>query len=153
MQGRPCSYSLPGVIERAVLHNFKAFADLELELRPLTFLFGPNNTGKSSILALFRLLAQTIDAADPRVALLLDGPLGDFGTFKDVVHGNQASREMSIKLTGLTERRFERPPLSTAMRAGVLLDMPASICPAAVRRPCRVGVTRSGTPYPHDFPL
>jgi predicted ATPase len=89
------------VITRIQLSDFKAFRDLDIELRPLTLLLGPNNTGKSSILAPIRLLAQTLAAGDPSVALLLDGPFGDFGTFRDVVFGNRSSSSsFRIRLAG-----------------------------------------------------
>jgi len=55
------------------LKNFKAFEKLSIELKPLTFLLGPNNSGKSSILAALRLLNQTVESRDSSVSLLLDG--------------------------------------------------------------------------------
>src|SRR5215207_11230520 len=68
------------VIRRLQLSDFKAFHDLRLDFAPLTILLGPNNSGKSSIIAAVRLLAQTMQSADPDLPLLLDGPMGDFGT-------------------------------------------------------------------------
>jgi hypothetical protein len=82
------------------LTGFKAFKELDIELRPLTLLLGPNNTGKSSVISPIRLLAQTLTSGDPSVALLLDGPFGDFGTFRDVVNGNKLSSTFRIGLTG-----------------------------------------------------
>jgi len=81
------------------LHNFKAFADLEVHLAPITVLVGPNNCGKSSILAALRLLAQTVDSYDPDVALLLNGSMGDFGTYKDIVFGNLRARPMKLSVS------------------------------------------------------
>ncbi len=37
----------------------EAFEELSIELKSLTFLLGPNNSGKSSILAVLRILHQT----------------------------------------------------------------------------------------------
>lgn len=109
------------MINRLRLSNFKAFQELDIQLRPLTFLVGPNNTGKSSIIAAIRLLAQTLDAADPRVALLLDGPLGDFGTFRDVVHGNRTQTSFEIEVGGIEKeglyiREPDGPPVEWAVR-------------------------------------
>ena len=81
------------------LHNFKAFADLELDLAPITLFLGPNNCGKSSILASLRLLAQTVDSYDPYVALLLSGSMGDFGTYKDIVYRNHRARPMTLSVS------------------------------------------------------
>ena len=88
--------------------DFKAFKELDLELRPLTVLLGPNNTGKSSIIAPIRLLAQTLIGSDPSVAVLLDGPFGDFGTFKDVVFENRPSSVFRISLSGFNPARASR---------------------------------------------
>lgn len=81
------------------LKNFKAFSDVEIETKPITLFLGPNNSGKSSILALNRLLTQTIQSYDHTVPLLLNGPLGDFGTYKDIVHGNSTKKHIEIKIS------------------------------------------------------
>jgi len=86
------------MLERLRLHNFKAFEDLSINFAPLTLLLGPNNSGKSSILAPLRLLAQTLDSPDPEVPLLLSGLFGDFGTFRDVVYRNHRGRPFSIAI-------------------------------------------------------
>lgn len=81
------------------LSNFKAFEQLSIHLRPITLLLGPNNSGKSSIIAPIRILAQTLDSRDVDVTLLLNGVLGDFGTYKDVVYGNHRGRPFRIGLS------------------------------------------------------
>jgi len=69
--------------------NFKAYKDEKIELKPITLLLGPNNSGKSSILSMLRILSQTLQSYDQSVPLLLNGILGDFGTYKDVVFKNK----------------------------------------------------------------
>ncbi|HEU5207976.1 MAG TPA: AAA family ATPase [Longimicrobiales bacterium] len=80
------------------LTNFKAFEKANAQLGPITLILGPNNAGKSSIIAAFRLLVQTIESPDFEVPLLLDGILGDFGTYKDIVYGNHRGRAFGIEL-------------------------------------------------------
>jgi predicted ATPase len=87
------------VISHLELTDVKAFHRLSMDFSGLTVLLGPNNSGKSSIIAPIRLLAQTMQSADPDLSLLLDGPMGDFGTFRDMVHGNHRGRPMRIGLT------------------------------------------------------
>ena len=87
------------MIAQISLHNFKAFEDLSVDVAPITVLVGPNNSGKSSILAAIRLLAQTLESPDPAVPLLLSGIFGDFGTFKDLVYRNHRGRPFSLSLT------------------------------------------------------
>lgn len=86
------------MVTRMQLTDFKAFHSLDVQLRPITLLLGPNNSGKSSIIAPLRLLAQTVQAGDRGIPLLLDGPLGDFGTYRDMVHGNYRGRPLRIEL-------------------------------------------------------
>jgi len=83
------------------LKNFRAFESVELELRPITVLVGPNNSGKSSILSGLRILSQTVASEDFRVPLLLKGPLGDFGTYKDLVFENDKQKNIGVSL-GMT---------------------------------------------------
>ena len=84
------------MITQLGLTDFKAFSRARLKLAPLTLILGPNNSGKSSVLAPLRLLTQTMESYDVDVPLLLNGPFGDFGTFKDVVHGNHRGRPLGL---------------------------------------------------------
>jgi predicted ATPase len=80
------------------MRHFKAFDFCDLELRPLTVFLGENNSGKSSILASIRLLAQTIQGPDQTIPLALSGAFGDFGSYKDIVHGNHRGRPVVLGL-------------------------------------------------------
>jgi len=86
------------MISGLTLHNFKAFEHLAIKVRPLTFILGPNNSGKSSIISPLRLLVQTMESYDQEVPLLLDGVMGDFGTYRDIVYGNHRGRVLEISL-------------------------------------------------------
>jgi hypothetical protein len=86
------------------MKQFKAFDECELELRPLTVFLGENNSGKSSLLAALRLLAQTVQGQDQTIPLALNAALGDFGSFRDVVHGNHRGRPIGLGLS-FTDRR------------------------------------------------
>ena len=68
-------------------------------LTPITLFVGPNNSGKSSVISVIRLLSQTLESNDPNVRLLLNGSLGDFGTYKDLVHENETRRHLDISFT------------------------------------------------------
>ena len=78
------------------LRNFRAWEQLTLQLRPITLLFGPNNSGKSSILSALALLAQTAESADQEVPLLLNGQYADLGTYRDVVFNNDRRHVITI---------------------------------------------------------
>jgi predicted ATPase len=97
------------MISRIGLHNFKAFDQLQMGLGPITLLLGPNNSGKSSILASLRLLVQTLESYDPQVPLLLNGIMGDFGTYKDIVYLNHRGRPMEISVSIQPTMRRPKP--------------------------------------------
>lgn len=79
--------------------NYRSFRKLDIDLAPITLFVGPNNSGKSSVISILRLLSQTIESNDPNVRLLLNGALGDFGTYKDLIHENETRRHLDIAFT------------------------------------------------------
>lgn len=79
--------------------NYRSFQDMDVDLAPITLFVGPNNSGKSSVISLVRLLSQTLESHDPNVRLLLNGALGDFGTYKDLIHGNQTKKHLKISFS------------------------------------------------------
>ncbi|RYH67902.1 MAG: hypothetical protein EON54_03615 [Alcaligenaceae bacterium] len=93
------------MFNKITLGNFKRFQNESVELRRLNIIVGPNNSGKSSLLSAFRLICQTLDSFDDQVPLLLNGPLGDFGTYRDLVYKNHRGRPIElafdIALSGL----------------------------------------------------
>lgn len=75
-------------MERLMLEwtGFRGFnSQTSLSLPKLTMLIGRNNVGKSSAYAPLLLMKQTLNARDPRTALLGRGPLVDVGPFTDYV--------------------------------------------------------------------
>jgi predicted ATPase len=96
------------MITKLNLTNFKAFESANVTLKPITIFLGPNNSGKSSVLAPFRMLSQTIQSYDPTVPLLLNGIMGDFGTYKDVVYANKKARHIEINCKIKPKRRVVR---------------------------------------------
>ena len=79
--------------------NYRSFQELDVDLAPITLFVGPNNSGKSSVISVIRLLSQTLESHDPNVRLLLNGALGDFGTYKDLIHGNQTKKHLKISFS------------------------------------------------------
>jgi predicted ATPase len=98
------------MLKRISASNYKSFKKLDVPLAPITLFVGPNNSGKSSIISLIRLLSQTADSNDPNVRLLLNGALGDFGTYKDLIHENETRRHLEITLTIDRNEKLSMPP-------------------------------------------
>ena len=61
---------------RVDFFHFKAFKNFRLQLRHFNILVGPNNAGKSTILAAFRILAAAMRRAEHRKAEIVSGPSG-----------------------------------------------------------------------------
>lgn len=61
-------------IKRVQFKNFKAFESFSVSLRDINVLVGPNNSGKSTILNAFRVLAAGIKRANAKSAVLVTGP-------------------------------------------------------------------------------
>ncbi len=85
------------MIKTLQVQNFKAFQDTgEIEIKPITVLAGPNSGGKSSILQSLLLLKQTLETAEPNVALNLDGRFLQFSKFSELVFGKPQLRSCEI---------------------------------------------------------
>lgn len=82
------------------LTNFKAFAGPEtIPIRPITLIYGPNSSGKSSILQSLLLLKQTLQEAEhPETLLLPKGNLINLGGYRDFVHRHDVSKPFSFKV-------------------------------------------------------
>ncbi len=76
------------MLNHLTLENFKIWKRLEIEFGQVTGIFGPNSTGKSSLLQWLLLLKQTKTATDRGLVLDFGGPgqSVNLGTYRDVVH-------------------------------------------------------------------
>jgi predicted ATPase len=59
---------------RVDFSHFKAFDRFSIQLRHFNILVGPNNSGKSTILAAFRILAAALRKATSRRSEMVRGP-------------------------------------------------------------------------------
>jgi predicted ATPase len=74
------------------LTQFKSWRRIdEMRVAPITGLFGPNSSGKTSILQLLLMLKQTVESADRRQVLNLgdERSLVSLGTFRDVIYRHE----------------------------------------------------------------
>ena len=61
---------------QVTFHRFKAFRSFSLHLRQFNILVGPNNAGKSTAIAAFRILASAMRKANSRKPEIVKGPKG-----------------------------------------------------------------------------
>ena len=98
---------------KVTFKRFKAFESFTLNLRRMNVMVGPNNAGKSTILAAFRILAEGLRKAKRRRPELVEGPdgprygysvdfaalsVGDENIFFNYDHSKPAS--VTFSLTG-----------------------------------------------------
>lgn len=102
------------MLSRVKLTNFKAFADQNLTLAPLTLLTGLNSSGKSSVLQALALLRQSYDAGvlfesvGVEPGFLLNGDLVELGTGRDLRHEayDKAQPDISVALSAGDEEHI-----------------------------------------------
>jgi hypothetical protein len=88
------------MITGIAIENFKGISDrVEIELRPITLLFGPNSAGKSSILHALHyarevLAHHNLDADSTSAGARFI----DLGGFRNLVHGRDPKRKLTLRL-------------------------------------------------------
>lgn len=80
-------------LSKIKIENFRCLGLVELDLKPITVIYGLNGSGKSSILAAIQLLKQSIG----NDSLMTKQPL-DVGSFKSFVRDVDATRWVTIGL-------------------------------------------------------
>jgi AAA15 family ATPase/GTPase len=107
--------------------RFKAFDNFILHLRHFNILVGPNNAGKSTILAAFRILAAAMRKASTRKSEPIRGPQGlAHGYAIDLSAISIAEENISITTT---TRRLPRSALNyrTKMNFSYIFPSKASV--------------------------
>lgn len=86
------------MLRKIGFENYKSFKNYtELEIKPITVLVGPNSAGKSSIINLLKILAQSI--LYPSELTLLNvrrGPFVSFYNLKEIFTNNKTNKDVKI---------------------------------------------------------
>ncbi len=83
------------------LENFKSWERLDIQIKPITVLFGANSSGKSSIIQFLLLLKQTKDSTNIQAVLDfgdINTPV-ELGSYRDVVFSHEADRNIKWTIT------------------------------------------------------
>ena len=88
-------------ITRITIENFKGIADrVEVDLKPITVLFGANSAGKSTLLQAMLYLRELLERRNADAdRLQASGSSIDLGGFYQLVHGHDLDREVKIGVT------------------------------------------------------
>src|SRR6476661_3350442 len=87
------------MITAIAIENFKAIRDrVSFELRPITLLFGPNSSGKSTIIHALHYAREVFERhnLDPDQTVV-GGKFIDLGGFHTLVHGHDRSRPVVLR--------------------------------------------------------
>jgi predicted ATPase len=87
------------MITRIAIENFKGIGDrIEVPIRPITLLFGPNSAGKSSIMHAIHYAREVLERhnldADRTIT---GGDCVNLGGFREMVHRHESSRQIKIR--------------------------------------------------------
>ena len=81
------------------IENFKSFANAQaFNLAPITLIYGPNSSGKSSLIQALMMLKQSILSRDKDGELITTGNDINLGTFESLIHGQDNNLEMSFQV-------------------------------------------------------
>ena len=125
------------MLTRLKFSNFKSWRHADLRFGRVTGLFGPNSSGKSSLLQFLLMLKQTKNATDRGLVLDLGGPdqLVNLGTFQDMVHGHDEKTTIDWRLEWEEFEALEIPDPAGRRRDVMLSGHDVAIeCEVALRR-------------------
>jgi len=93
------------------IRNLKSMADSGLlTLRPLTFLMGPNSSGKSTLIQALLLARQTVDSRDVGNPLVVDGKYVKLGSYQEFIHRHDRSKRLSLEFGMRSRQRLLLDP-------------------------------------------
>lgn len=91
---------MSSLIRSISLENFKGFSEkVQIELRPITLLFGANSAGKSSVLQALQLVREILERGDADIDRTQQGgDTVDLGGFRTFVYDNDLSRAVTLRV-------------------------------------------------------
>jgi predicted ATPase len=96
------------MLNKLSFKNYKAFAEGQVKIKPITILLGANSVGKSSIMQLFLLLQQTaLSEKNYKSALKLHGGFVSLGEGLNLIRKKDNTKILTIDLDFYDVRIFE----------------------------------------------
>lgn len=88
------------MIESISLHNYKAFENVTIPIKPLTILLGANSVGKSSIIQMLMLLHQTAEERSGvyTSAFKIYGRYVNVGSYENLIKDKDKSQSLIVKV-------------------------------------------------------
>lgn len=93
------------MIKKLRIKNFKCFQDTgDMEFRPLTFLVGPNSSGKTSVFQLLLMMQATGKQFFTQLITVDKDVPFDLGSAEEVVHKHDLKRRILVEVKSAIER-------------------------------------------------
>lgn len=114
------------MITKIAIENFKGIGErVEVDIRPLTLLFGPNSAGKSSILHALHYAREIFERQNINPdRTIAGGEFVDLGGFPAFVHNHDLGREVTISIR-LDLRGISLPEYGPPVMSGAFLSFRA----------------------------
>jgi predicted ATPase len=116
------------MITKLRIKNLKCLQDTgDLDIRPLTFLVGPNSSGKSTLLQMLLMLRQTIDSTDIDNPLAANDGWVQMGAYPDFIFKGETRRHLEVGI-GFEMFRIAwgspPPSLRISLNSAILIEQP-----------------------------
>jgi len=96
MENKSPKYINP--IKSIRIQNFRSLKDVKIDLSHLTFLFGPNSSGKSSFLKALLFLQNNLFPLNSRKTIFKITENLDLGSYKDIVIDNDITKDIIFEI-------------------------------------------------------
>ena len=96
MENKPPKYVNP--IKSIRIQNFKCLEDVKIDLSHLTFLFGPNSSGKSSFIKALLFLQKNLFPLNTGKTIFKINEHLDLGSYKDIVTNNDITKDIIFEI-------------------------------------------------------
>lgn len=88
------------MITKLTISNFKSFSDEQtLELAPITLIFGPNSSGKSTIIQSILGMKQTLLSPQVQGDFIANGSCIDLNSYESIVNGHDVEKNITISFS------------------------------------------------------
>lgn len=108
-------------LNRIEIENFKGIGERQdIDLKPITLLFGPNSAGKSTILQALHYLREILERGNVDPDVTVTGGLIDLGGFATLVHNHELHRAVRLKVAMdlSDDQGAEALPLNSGLSLG-----------------------------------
>lgn len=137
------------MIEKLGFRGFQSFGlEQSIELRPLTLLFGPNSSGKSSVGRLLRMLKQSANGPG---GIQYVGSEVDLGSFPEVLFRKAAATEANLKI----DLQMSRPKTEVEVRLRARAGRSSRLQTRAIIGPCSMSMVfdSENTDFPRSLAI